>query len=266
MIWALLKFEASRFQNNREKYQKRWFRARSSAFLAFAFSSDISWWQNKKNNITIVIITPTYNVHYYVECLSCWFKQYFPCFATRSPSFANRRSRPRARGRARHRRSSPSAIKARCYQNNRKKIPKVRVVSAPGPAPFRFNLFGHFTINIIISVVYNKILRYYYIPRYKFIAPTSLFASVTAKCCETLQTNVRRTSVLDVLRAPFVVNDRPMESLDALNLRANECSFLEIALADVRRYVETFAPENEKSVGSLNKIIKPRYSSGCKYE
>lgn len=63
-----------------------------------------------------------------------------------------------------------------------------------------------------------------------------------------------------------VADDRPMESLDALNLRANECSFLEIALADVRRYVETLARENEKSVGSLDKYKKPRYSTGCESE
>ncbi|XP_025407747.1 uncharacterized protein LOC112681679 [Sipha flava] len=39
-----------------------------------------------------------------------------------------------------------------------------------------------------------------------------------------------------------------MESLDLLNLRAGECSFLEIALADVRHYTRTFLSDDNKQV------------------
>lgn len=55
------------------------------------------------------------------------------------------------------------------------------------------------------------------------------------------------TDVQGYRRNRFAVNTS-MESLDVLNLRANECSFLEIVLADVRHYIKNIVSENEKLV------------------
>lgn len=47
-----------------------------------------------------------------------------------------------------------------------------------------------------------------------------------------------------------------MEPLDKLNLRAGECSFLEVVLVDVRRYSESFAEENKKLVILHDRIVR----------
>lgn len=54
-------------------------------------------------------------------------------------------------------------------------------------------------------------------------------------------TNVQNTLLCSAV-------DVPMESLDTLNLRVGECSFLEIALADINRYINTFVLEKKMLV------------------
>lgn len=87
--------------------------------------------------------------------------------------------------------------------------------------------FKPFNLNISHSPSKNSLIRHPYVQHYFIVNFFLSNAQNTLSC-----------SAVDV----------PMESLDTLNLRVGECSFLEIALADVNRYINTFILEKKMLV------------------